>query len=169
MITSFHSRLWLTNNCRLLTMELNVLTTKLHEPSPLTRGIHRQRLIHFLNEGLDAGHSLTLVSAPAGFGGFSMGSVATWLTFQYALDYFHYFIPMSCGTSLNEEDIFAAAEGHASEDYFAFVMTGTDDFAYSYDKGRTNLMRASKYFSDIDDDGTGNFAFRVKDGYSHAE
>jgi enterochelin esterase-like enzyme len=102
-----------------------------------------------------------------GFGGFSMGSVATWRTFQYGLDYFRYFLPMSCGTSLNEEEIFAAAEGHNPNDYFVFVMTGTDDFAYSYDKGRTDLMKASKYFSDVDENGSGNFAFRVKEGYSH--
>ncbi|MDD5288127.1 MAG: alpha/beta hydrolase-fold protein [Dehalococcoidales bacterium] len=102
-----------------------------------------------------------------GFGGFSMGSVATWRTFQYGLDYFHYFLPMSCGTSLNDEEIFAAAEGHDPDDYFVFVMTGTDDFAYSYDKGRTDLMRASKYFSDVDDNVTGNYAYRVKEGYSH--
>jgi hypothetical protein len=102
-----------------------------------------------------------------GFGGFSMGSVATWRTFQYGLDYFRYFLPMSCGTSLNEEAIFAAAEGHNPNEYFVFVMTGTDDFAYSYDKGRTDLMRTSKYFSDVDKNASGNFAFRVKEGYSH--
>ncbi len=103
-----------------------------------------------------------------GFGGFSMGSVATWRTFQYALDYFHYFLPMSCGTSLNEEEIFTAAEGRDPDDYFVFVMTGTEDFAYSYDTGRTDLMKTSRYFSDVDDNGTGNFAFRVKEGYSHS-
>lgn len=102
-----------------------------------------------------------------GFGGFSMGSVTTWRTFQYGLDYFHYFLPMSCGTSLNEEEIFAAAAGHAPDDYFVFVMTGTDDFAYSYDQDRTDLMRASRYFSDVDVSDTGNFAFHVKEGYSH--
>jgi len=102
-----------------------------------------------------------------GFGGFSMGSVATWRTFQYGLDYFHYFLPMSCGTSLNEEAIFAAAEGRDPDDYFVIVMTGTEDFAYSYDKGRTDLMRTSKYFSDVDVNRSGNFAFRVKEGYSH--
>lgn len=102
-----------------------------------------------------------------GFGGFSMGSVTTWRTFQYGLDYFRYFLPMSCGTSLNEEEIFAAAAGHAPDDYFVFVMTGTDDFAYSYDQDRTDLMRASRYFSDVDVSDTGNFAFRVKEGYSH--
>lgn len=102
-----------------------------------------------------------------GFGGFSMGSVATWRTFQYGLDYFRYFLPMSCGTSLNEEKIFAAAEGRDPSDYFVFVMTGTDDFAYSYDKGRTDLMSTYKYFSDVDKFETGNYAFRVKEGYSH--
>lgn len=102
-----------------------------------------------------------------GFGGFSMGSVATWRTFQYGLDYFRYFLPMSCGTSLNEEDIFAAAEGHDPDDYFVFVLTRTDDFAYSYDTDRTDLMRTSPYFSDVDENPTGNFAFRVKVGYSH--
>lgn len=30
-----------------------------------------------------------------GFGGFSMGSVNTWNTFRYCLDYFRYFMPMS--------------------------------------------------------------------------
>jgi hypothetical protein len=74
---------------------------------------------------------------------------------------------MSCGTSLNEEEIFAAAAGHAPDDYFVFVMTGTDDFAYSYDQDRTDLMRASRYFSDVDVSDTGNFAFHVKEGYSH--
>ena len=99
-----------------------------------------------------------------GFGGFSMGSVATWRTFQYGLDYFHYFLPMSCGTSLNDEEIFAAAEGHDPDDYFVFVMTGTDDFAYSYDKGRTDLMRASKYFSDVDDNGNRQFCISCERG-----
>ncbi|MEA4846059.1 MAG: alpha/beta hydrolase-fold protein [Clostridiaceae bacterium] len=102
-----------------------------------------------------------------GFGGFSMGSVTTWRTFQYGLDYFHYFLPMSCGTTLDDKEIFAAAAGHNPDDYFVFVMTGTDDFAYSYDKDRTDLMRKSAYFTDVDDEADGNFAFRIKNGYSH--
>jgi hypothetical protein len=53
-----------------------------------------------------------------GFGGFSMGSVATWRTFQYALDYFRYFLPMSCGTSLDEDNIFEAAKNHDRDDFF---------------------------------------------------
>lgn len=97
-----------------------------------------------------------------GFGGFSMGSVATWRTFEHCLDYFRYFLPMSCGTSLDDENIFAAAQGHNQEDYFVWVMTGTDDFAYSYDNSRVNKMRSSEYFTENE-----NFIYRVKDGYSH--
>jgi hypothetical protein len=102
-----------------------------------------------------------------GFGGFSMGSVATWRTFQYCLDYFQYFLPMSCGTSLDDENIFAAAAGHAQGDYFVFVITGTNDFAYSYDNNRVTKMRNSPYFTELDNEHNGNFVYRVKEGYSH--
>lgn len=102
-----------------------------------------------------------------GFGGFSMGSVATWRTFQYALDEFRYFLPMSCGTTLNDEQIFAAAANRRPQDFFVFVMTGTNDFAYSYDQSRTQRMGVSRFFVDVDRSSNGNFAFRVKQGYSH--
>jgi len=91
-----------------------------------------------------------------GFGGFSMGAVTTWRTFQYALDDFRYFLPMSCGTSLNDEEIFRAARGGRPGSYFIFVMTGTEDFAYSFDESRAAKLRASP-----------SFAYRVKKGYSH--
>lgn len=45
-----------------------VLPTKIHIPPRLTQGIHRQRLVDLLNLGLEMGRSLTLISAPAGFG-----------------------------------------------------------------------------------------------------
>jgi hypothetical protein len=48
-----------------------------------------------------------------------------------------------------------------------FVMTLTNDFAYSYDEARANRIKASRYFSDVDKKATGNFAYRVKPGYSH--
>jgi acetyl esterase/lipase/predicted alpha/beta superfamily hydrolase len=102
-----------------------------------------------------------------GFGGFSMGSVATWRTFQYGLDYFRYFLPMSCGTSLDEDNIFAAAENHSQSDYFVWVITGTEDFAYQYDEDRVKQMRSSPYFIESDDAQSGNFAYRAKEGYSH--
>jgi LuxR family transcriptional regulator, maltose regulon positive regulatory protein len=49
-------------------MKLNILITKFQPPSLLPKRVYRQRLIQRLNEGLDAGRVLTLVSAPAGFG-----------------------------------------------------------------------------------------------------
>jgi len=102
-----------------------------------------------------------------GFGGFSMGSVATWRTFQNCLNYFRFFLPMSCGTSLDDENIFAAAKNHSQSDYFVLVVTGTNDFAYSYDNGRVAKMRNSTYFTELNDEHTGNFAYLVKEGYSH--
>lgn len=102
-----------------------------------------------------------------GFGGFSMGAVATWRTFQHGLDYFRYFLPMSCGTSLDMESILDAAAPHDPSDYFVWVITGTEDFAEPFDQSRVELMRASPYFTEADDEGEGNFAYRVKEGYSH--
>ena len=77
------------------------------------------------------------------FGGFSMGSVTTWRTFEYALDYFRYFIPMSCGTSLDDEEIWRAADGRNQNDYFVMMMVGTSDFSYSYDTARVQNMLSS--------------------------
>lgn len=81
-----------------------------------------------------------------GFGGFSMGSVATWRTFEHGLDYFKYFLPMSCGTSLDDENIWKSAENYDNNDYFVFIMTGTEDFAYSYVNDRVAKMRENKGF-----------------------
>ena len=97
-----------------------------------------------------------------GFGGFSMGSVATWRTFQYALDYFRYFLPMACGTTLDDENIFQAADGRDPDDYFVWYMTGTEDFAYRYDENRVRKMRESPYFIESQ-----NFAYHAKEGYAH--
>ncbi len=49
-------------------MPTPILATKLHIPPARRRVVARQRLVERLNEGLAAGHKLTLVSAPAGFG-----------------------------------------------------------------------------------------------------
>lgn len=102
-----------------------------------------------------------------GFGGFSMGSVATWRTFQNCLDYFKYFMPMGCGTSLDDNNIWEAAANHNQDDYFVFMMTGTDDFAYSYDNQRSSKMRDSNYFTELTAETNGNFVYRTKDSYSH--
>jgi len=46
----------------------SLLNTKLRVPLPRPATVHRSRLLARLNEGLEAGHGLTLVSASAGFG-----------------------------------------------------------------------------------------------------
>lgn len=102
-----------------------------------------------------------------GFGGFSMGAVATWRTFQHAVDTFRYFLPMSCGTSLDMDRVLAAAEGRDPGDFFIWVITGTEDFAHPFDEDRVALMRRSTALVEGDDEGEGNFAYRVKDGYAH--
>ena len=45
-----------------------LLATKLHCPSTPPKRVHRPHLIQRLNEGLEFGRQITLVSAPAGFG-----------------------------------------------------------------------------------------------------
>ena len=102
-----------------------------------------------------------------GFGGFSMGSVTTWRTFEYCMDYFRYYLPMSYGTSLDDEEIWQGANGYDQEDYFVWMITGTKDFAYSYDENRANEMRDSEYFTEAGSLENGNFAYTVKEGYSH--
>jgi LuxR family maltose regulon positive regulatory protein len=47
---------------------LNLVATKLRRPGVPPKWVQRLQLLRRLNEGLAAGHPLTLVSAPAGFG-----------------------------------------------------------------------------------------------------
>lgn len=46
----------------------SLLATKLHRPRLLPKRVERPHLIERLNQGLQAGRQLTLISAPAGFG-----------------------------------------------------------------------------------------------------
>ncbi|MBN1372752.1 MAG: AAA family ATPase [Anaerolineaceae bacterium] len=45
-----------------------LLATKLHQPALPPQRVHRLALVRRLDEGLQAGHCLSLISAPAGFG-----------------------------------------------------------------------------------------------------
>jgi LuxR family maltose regulon positive regulatory protein len=58
-------------------MSTLLLATKLHIPLRRIKLIPRPRLVERLNEELDLGRKLTLVSAPAGFGKTTL--VADWL------------------------------------------------------------------------------------------
>ena len=106
-----------------------------------------------------------------GFGGFSMGSVATWYTFVNCLDEFRYFLPMSGAMDYEGDDVDRAVSdtGHNPEDFFIYAMTGTYDFEYSHFMGQIEgmLSMASGNFHSADNGDNGNLAFRVKQEYSH--
>jgi LuxR family maltose regulon positive regulatory protein len=95
-----------------------LLGTKLHCPSIPSKRVRRPRLIQRLNEGLEAGRQITLVSAPAGFGKSTCISEwvsaldrwpVTWLSLDPADDdpgrFFAYFIAalQKVGTNLGQE------------------------------------------------------------------
>ena len=67
------------------------------------------------------------------FCGFSMGSMATWRTFEHSLDYFRYFMPSSGGPAASTETYESVIKnsGHEWDDFFIFAASGTNDFAYS--------------------------------------
>lgn len=105
------------------------------------------------------------------FGGFSMGSVNTWCTFRYCLDYFRYFMPMS-GNYTTDGSYMASLvkeSGHAPEDFFIFSASGTRDFAYSSFKTQIMNMAAVKdgTFRLADQEADGNLSFREREGYEH--
>lgn len=107
-----------------------------------------------------------------GFGGFSMGSVATWHTFQYCLDYFRYFMPMSgsFSTDGNFMDQIVTASGHDPDDFFIYAMSGTDDFAFSSFARQIEAMLEvpDGSFAEADSEAEGNLAFRVQEGGTHS-
>lgn len=106
-----------------------------------------------------------------GFGGFSMGSVNTWRTFQYCLDYFRYFMPMSGSLTTDGEAMadIVKNSGHSGNDFFIFSASGTADFAYGAFKQQImnmgNVSDGTFVFADNERDG--NLAFREREGYVH--
>lgn len=106
-----------------------------------------------------------------GFAGFSMGSVNTWRTFEYCLDYFRYFMPMSGSFTTDGEymaDI-VRKSGYKPEDFFIYAMSGTEDFAYA--SFREQIMSMGEVedgtFKFADNEEDGNLAFREREGYRH--
>ncbi len=106
-----------------------------------------------------------------GFGGFSMGSVNTWCTFRYALDYFRYFMPMSGSYSTDGEYMaeLVKESGHGPDDFFIFAASGTDDFAYSAFKAQIMAMGnvSDGTFQFADNEADGNLSFLEREGYVH--
>lgn len=100
-----------------------------------------------------------------------MGSVNTWCTFRYCLDYFRYFMPMS-GSYTNDGEVMAEIvrqSGHKPEDFFIFSASGTNDFAYSAFKSQIMAMGnvADGTFKFADNEAEGNLSFLEREGYSH--
>ena len=100
-----------------------------------------------------------------------MGSVNTWRTFQYCLDYFRYFMPMSGSLTTDGEAMadIVRNSGHSGNDFFIFSASGTADFAYGAFKQQIlnmgNVSDGTFVFADNEQDG--NLAFREREGYVH--
>lgn len=106
-----------------------------------------------------------------GFGGFSMGSVNTWNTFRYCLDYFRYFMPMSGSYTTDGEYMadLVRQQGYSSQDFFIFAASGTDDFAYSAFKAQIMAManNLGGMFKLAKNESEGNMSFLEREGYKH--
>lgn len=104
-----------------------------------------------------------------GFGGFSMGSVNTWCTFRYAMDFFRYFMPMSGNYGGDGRSMAAMVtdQGYTADDFFIFSMSGPDDFAYSGIKAQIESMVANEMFTYGDTEEEGNLAWREMAGFQH--
>ncbi len=106
------------------------------------------------------------------FCGFSMGSVATWRTFQYCLDYFRYFMPSS-GSLTSDGEYMASIvrdSGHEWNDFFIFAASGTEDFAYSSFKNQIEAMKAVNdgTFRYANNERDGNLYFLEQEGGTHS-
>lgn len=106
------------------------------------------------------------------FGGFSMGSVATWRTFQYCLDYFRYFMPSSGSLIVDGEYMasFVRDSGYEWDEFFIFAASGTDDFAYAAFKSQIEAMADVKdgTFRIADNEQEGNLYFLEQEGGTHS-
>jgi enterochelin esterase-like enzyme len=105
-----------------------------------------------------------------GFGGFSMGSVATWRTFEYCLNYFRYFLPMSGDLTDdgNYMDAIVKKSDYNWSDFFIVAITGTRDFDAADFTGQIEAMKKqTDSFRYADNEEDGNLTFRIKKGYAH--
>lgn len=105
-----------------------------------------------------------------GFGGFSMGSVTTWRTFEHCLDEFRYFMPSSGNVGNGSvQDQVVADSNWNWDDFFIFTASGTDDFAYSSFKSQVMNMSElpSDNFRMSDTQAGGNLSFREREGATH--
>lgn len=105
------------------------------------------------------------------FIGLSMGSVATWRTFQYCLDYFRYFMPSS-GSITNNGSLLAEMvrrQKHTWQDFFIFAASGTDDFAFASFTNQIMAMKDEKsgIFKYANNSEDGNLYYLIQEGNEH--
>lgn len=98
------------------------------------------------------------------FAGFSMGSVNTWRTFEYCLDLFHYFMPMS-GNLTNDGEAMADIVRNSKwnwNDFFILSASGTKDFARNALVSQIYAMASVKdhTFRYSDEEDKGNLFYR---------
>lgn len=103
------------------------------------------------------------------FGGFSMGAMNTWHTFEHCLDYFRYFAPSSGGPIGDGEYManIVRNSGHSVSDFFIFAASGTEDFAYSGFKSGVMAMGETDIFTFANNEQDGNLSFREREEYVH--
>lgn len=105
------------------------------------------------------------------FVGLSMGSIATWRTFQYCLNYFAYFMPSS-GALTSDGHYLASMvkKQHCSwHDFFIFAASGTKDFTFSSFSEQIKGMKddPSGIFKYANNSNQGNLYYLIQEGNEH--
>lgn len=144
----------------------------------LTNNFHNE-LVNDLIPAVESKYSTCAASTDAAglaasrshraFGGFSMGFMNTWHTFEHCLDYFRYFAPSSGGPIGDGEYManIVRSSGHSAEDFSIFTASGTDDFVYSGFKSGVMAMGETDVFTFADNEREGNLSFQEREGYAH--
>ena len=108
------------------------------------------------------------------YGGFSMGSVSTWATFENCVDMIAYFMPLSgahhWGTGNADPNALANAvkkAGLNQRQFFIMSATGTSDFANSNLCPQIDAMKKMDMFEYTSDFSKGNLWFMYVNGGSH--
>ncbi len=110
------------------------------------------------------------------FGGFSMGSCATWAVACHCMDICGYYMPLS-GDNWEANDGYGKAKtvadeidrrGLSKDQYFIFCATGSDDIAYPNMNPQIDEMKKmNSHFVYTSDFSKGNFYYLVANGKTH--
>ncbi|MBQ9119722.1 MAG: hypothetical protein IJY09_06690 [Lachnospiraceae bacterium] len=148
----------------------------------LTQNFH-QELIRDLLPAIEAEFSVKQGREHRAFGGYSMGSEATWNVFAKCLDSFQYFLPMSgdCWAVKIQGGLLCPQEtvdylenavkkaGKAKEEYQLLVCVGDDGVAYKAVDTMVHEMRKRKEYFDFGESfESGNMIYCVAEGGTHS-